>query len=60
MVDGIRIRFLRLASSELGAVATEYGLILTLISLAFLVAAGFFGDELVALFQGGADGVPSP
>jgi len=59
-VNGIRIRLRRLVLGQLGAVATEYGLILTFVAIAIVVAVGFFGDELASLFQSGPDTIPSP
>ena len=44
---------------EAGAVATEYGLILLLISLVIVVAATAFGVSLSGLFDQGTAGFPS-
>ena len=59
-MTGLRIRLRRLARTELGAVATEYGLVLTLVALTIIVAVGLFGDELVSLFESGTGGFPVP
>lgn len=59
-MTGLRIRLRRLARTELGAVATEYGLVLTLVALTIIVAVGLFGDELVSLFDSGTGGFPAP
>lgn len=47
------------ASEEAGAVATEYGLVLLLISLSIIVAATAFGVSLSDLFDQGTAGFPS-
>ena len=53
-----RVRALvRRAPEELGAVATEYGLTLLLISLAIIVAAAAFGVILAGLDDQGTAGV---
>ena len=44
---------------EAGAVATEYGLILLLISLVIVVAATAFGLSVSDLFDQGTAGFPS-
>ena len=43
---------------ELGAVATEYGLVLMLIALAIVVAAALFGVAVADLFDRGTAGIP--
>jgi Flp pilus assembly pilin Flp len=43
---------------ELGAVATEYGLILTLVVLAIILGVTLFGGALVGLLQRGPDSIP--
>lgn len=48
----------RLLGHEEGAVATEYGLTLLLISLAIILAATAFGIALSALFDTGTAGIP--
>ncbi len=45
--------------AETGAVAAEYSLVLALIALAIIVAAGLFGLTLVDLFERGPDAFPS-
>ena len=45
----------RILHEERGAVATEYGLMLTLIAIAAVVAMTAFGVALIALFQRGAE-----
>lgn len=43
---------------ELGAVATEYGLVLMLIALAIVLAAALFGVAVADLFDRGTGGFP--
>ena len=50
-------RMLRRLQTDGGAVATEYGLTLLLISLAIIVAAGAFGFALSGLYDQGTAGV---
>lgn len=47
----LRARF----SREDGAVATEYGLLLVLIALAIILAAGALGVAISDVFQSGSD-----
>lgn len=41
----------RFAKDESGATAIEYGLIAALVAVGLIVALGFLGDELSALFD---------
>jgi Flp pilus assembly pilin Flp len=50
-------RMLRRLQTDGGAVATEYGLTLLLISLAIIVAAAAFGLALEGLYEQGTAGV---
>jgi pilus assembly protein Flp/PilA len=50
-VTYLRHRFPR----EDGAVATEYGLLLVLIALAIVVAAGFLGAAIAGVFDSGTE-----
>ena len=43
---------------ELGAVASEYGLILTLVVLAIILGVTLFGGALVNLLQRGPSAIP--
>jgi Flp pilus assembly pilin Flp len=43
---------------EVGAVATEYGLILTLVVLAIILGVTLFGASLLGLFQRAPDAFP--
>jgi Flp pilus assembly pilin Flp len=45
--------------TDIGAVAAEYSLVLALIALAIIVAAGLFGLRLTGLFDRGTDAFPS-
>lgn len=45
-------------ADERGAVASEYGLLLTLIALAIVVAAAVFGVAVADLFDRGTAGIP--
>jgi Flp pilus assembly pilin Flp len=61
MTNVIRLRTRRLIASihgEAGAVATEYGLLLTLIALAIIIAAGLYGASVMGLFDQGTDAFP--
>jgi Flp pilus assembly pilin Flp len=49
----------RWARHETGAVATEYGLLLLLISLTIILAATAFGASLSGLFDQGTAGFPA-
>ena len=62
-MDIIRRLFARLAVTmrqDVGAVATEYGLTLLLISLAIILAATAFGVAVSGLFDRGTAGFPAP
>lgn len=52
-------RFSARVRADAGAVAAEYGLVLALIALAIIVAAGLFGLALTGLFDRGPDAFPS-
>lgn len=57
MVAGMRYlgdRFPARFKREDGAVSTEYGLLLVLIALAIIVAAGALGTAIAAVFDEGA------
>jgi Flp pilus assembly pilin Flp len=56
--SGLRLASLRV-SEEAGAVATEYGLVLLLISLAIVLAATAFGVSVSGLFDQGTAGFPA-
>jgi Flp pilus assembly pilin Flp len=58
-VKGRARSLFRRVLDESGAVATEYGLTLLLISLAIIVAATGFGIILAGLFDDGAAAFPS-
>lgn len=47
-------------TAELGSVATEYGLILVLVALAFVAAAALFGAAVARLFDKALRGSPPP
>ncbi len=53
-MDGITRRLRRLSvavQGELGAVSTEYGLILTLVAVVIVAAVTLYGGTLLGLFQ---------
>jgi Flp pilus assembly pilin Flp len=53
-MDGMTRRLRRLfvaVHGELGAVATEYGLILTLVAVVIVAAVTLYGGTLLGLFQ---------
>jgi Flp pilus assembly pilin Flp len=58
-VQGRARSLFRRVYDEAGAVATEYGLTLLLISLAIIVAATGFGIILAALFDDGTAAFPA-
>ena len=47
--------YIRFKTSEKGAAATEYALIVVLVALAIVIAAGALGTAIAAVFQGAAD-----
>jgi len=51
-------RLRRRLGGELGAVATEYGLLLLFVALAIIAALTAFGLAVLRLFQAGADAFP--
>lgn len=57
-IGGLARRLRRRLGEELGAVATEYGLLLLLIALVLVASAAAFGLAVSGLFQTGADAVP--
>jgi len=48
---GLYVRF----KNRRGASATEYALIITLVALAIIAAAGALGDQIEAVFNSAAD-----
>ena len=61
IMDGIRYRLRRLFAArddERGAVATEYGILLTLIAIVIVVALTLYGGALVGLFNQGPSAFP--
>jgi Flp pilus assembly pilin Flp len=62
IMNWIRIKLRRVwlgACDQRGAVATEYGLILTLVVLVIILAVTAFGISLTGLFERGAEPFPS-
>jgi Flp pilus assembly pilin Flp len=62
MMSAIRVLIRRIDTVirvEAGAVATEYGLILTLIALAIVAGAAAFGASLLGLWERGPAEFPS-
>ena len=47
--------YIRFKTNEKGAAATEYALIVVLVALAIIIAAGALGTAIAAVFQAGAD-----
>lgn len=61
IMDGISRKLRRLTVAlhgELGAVATEYGLILTLVAVVIVVAITLYGGAVLGLFQQAPDKFP--
>jgi Flp pilus assembly pilin Flp len=62
IMNRIRIKLRRVwlgARDQRGAVATEYGLILTLVVLVIILAVTAFGVSLTGLFEQGVEPFPS-
>jgi Flp pilus assembly pilin Flp len=62
IMNWIRIKLRRVwlgARDQRGAVATEYGLILTLVVLVIVIAVAAFGVSLTGLFEQGPEAFPA-
>lgn len=57
-IRGLARRLPARLRADAGAVAAEYGLVLALIALAIIVAAGLYGLTLLDLFERGPDAFP--
>jgi pilus assembly protein Flp/PilA len=58
MLHYMRMRLQKLARSERGATAVEYGLLVGLIAVAIIVVVGTLGGSLNGLFQTVEDSLP--
>lgn len=58
-IRGLARRLFARFGADAGAVAAEYGLVLALVALAIIVAAGLFGLALIDLFERGPDAFPA-